>query len=437
MFIQYYRYLSRYHCEPIRHDPHLQIVYPADEHGIITAAHDFYVIGTFADCIVEDCAKLTVELLELSSGEAVRTVQTNRKNGPLFADDPGIVTNETKQAVMSSGMPDLAYDPQDPDSFFYTWNKAYLCDTGFSALIYGGSYGKDRIVQNDQFGRPLQPLQEGFYEVRVTLETGGQRYVSAKKIKLACGHKEIILSRFSPPQHVEIVERFAAEQGFEPFTDPYAGIWDPQYFACPWPSKAYLEIPARWHWGDAQEYESGMVHCFDYNISEPCVSYQIEIANLLRKDANIVDQLDRLKFYYYPAGMPALSRRAGEQLEVFGQGKYAVITQAVQENGQLRIQAVYKPIPSAVRQIEGCEYAICNRIAHVEYVLQDPDGRRTVSAPHPVGVWKSKDDDTSEFLVLQSDHVIPAQTAVPGTTLTMIARDIDGAIWDEVTRVLE
>jgi len=53
MFIQYYKYHKRYHSAYIVKDPRLTIVYPADEHAMITAEHDFYVIGTFDGIKVE------------------------------------------------------------------------------------------------------------------------------------------------------------------------------------------------------------------------------------------------------------------------------------------------------------------------------------------------------------------------------------------------
>ncbi len=432
MFIQYYRYRSRYRCEQLRQDPHLKIAYPADEHGMITAAHDFYVIGNFVDCTIDEAAVLTVELVERESGNVVRTVRTNRKNGPLLASYSGIVSEETAEAIGSSGMPDLAYDPEDAASIGYTWNKAYYCDTGFSALIYGGSFGRDRICQNDQFGNPLKPLAEGFYEVRVTLENAGEQYVSSKTIRLATGQKEIVLSRFSPKEHVEIVERFVQEQGFEPFTDPYAGIWDPQYFSCPWHSDAYIEIPERWHWGDAQEYESGVVHCFQHNISEACVSYRIEIANMLRQSADCVNQPDRLRFYYYPAGKAALERTAGEQLALMPPGRYAFFTGMQRENGMLRVRAAFKPIPSAVEQIQGCEYRILNRIARVDYILHGGDGACIRIEDQQVGIRKQKEDQTEEYLVLESEHALPLQDLRGDISLCMIAKDLSGKIWDSI-----
>lgn len=145
MFTHYYRYKERYLSEVIAADERLEIVYPTDEHSMITVGHDFYVIGSFHGIEVSSEAELKVELIKLDTRETIRTVFAKKKDDRegINVNYAGIETADDAETVRGCGMPDLVYDPQNPESFWYTWNKAYYTDQVFSALIYGGTCQSD------------------------------------------------------------------------------------------------------------------------------------------------------------------------------------------------------------------------------------------------------------------------------------------------------
>lgn len=411
MFIQYYRYAEKYHAQHIKEDKRLQIVYPTDEHGIMTAEHDFYVIGRFDGVEAAPDARLEVKLVECASKKTLRTVTAQIRDNQkgICTDYPGMVTEEPESVIRSCGMPDLVYDPEHPDTLWDTWNKAYYTDRYFTALIYGGTCQRDKINRKDQFGAELEPLREGVYELHVSLDNGNEIISSAKTLMLATGHKEIILSRFSPAAHVDMVEQFAAEEGFEAFTDPYAGIWDTRYFSLDWPVAAYIEIPEKWHFGDAQEYQSGTVHFFNYNISESCISYEVELPSMLAGDQGCADNPRRLLTYYYREGDPRESGGISSTFEILPPHRYVAVTGQKLEyrdsEWYLSLKAVCKLLPSTVTKLSkgDCYYRIDNRITRLDYYFSGSENVDPLDEPIRMAAGMSR----GENLILQVENELP------------------------------
>lgn len=443
MFTHYYRYKERYLSEVIAADERLEIVYPTDEHSMITVGHDFYVIGSFHGIEVSSEAELKVELIKLDTRETIRTVFAKKKDDRegINVNYAGIETADDAETVRGCGMPDLVYDPQNPESFWYTWNKAYYTDQVFSALIYGGTCQSDEICPYDQFGKKLLPVEEGYYELRVSLNNHGEIISSAKTVWFTEGKKEIILSRFSPDIHVERVRQFVEEEGFESFTDPYAGIWDTQYFSMGWPVKAWVEIPARWHFGDAQEYESGTVHFFNFNISEACISWKTEIGTMLAKERNCVDNPARLLTYFYENGCPDPEKKNGSigKLGIMQPENYFQITQKVivmeDKKRVLKIEGICKPLPSDTAKISGCAYEIKNRVAYFDYhlFLENEDVPFWSSEGNKTGVVIEKTDAPDEFLILHVKHqlVIDSCDFEDKVRVVVAAKDLYGNIVEQ------
>ncbi len=437
MFIQYYRYAEKYHTQHIKEDRRIQIAYPTDEHGIMTAAHDFYVIGRFKGVEVAPDARLEVKLVECASGKTVRTVTAQVKDNQrgICASYPGMVTEEPESVIRSCGMPDLVYDPEQPETLWDTWNKAYYTDRYFTALIYGGICQRDRVNRKDQFGAELEPLGEGVYELHVSLDNGDEIISSAKTLRLATGHKEIILSRFSPEAHVDMVEQFAAEEGFEAFTDPYAGIWDTRFFSMDWPVAAYIEIPEKWHFGDAQEYQSGTVYFFNYNISESCISYEVELPSILAGDQGCVDNPRRLLTYYYRNGDPCEGGRFGSgTFDILPPHRYVAVTGKKLEfrdsEWYLSLKAVCKVLSSTVtKHPKGdCYYRIDNRIAGLDYYFCETEHAGPLDDP----IRREAGVSDGENLILQVENELPIDPKWYGREVwvRIMALDQDEAVRD-------
>lgn len=416
----------------------LKIVYPTDDHSMITTGHDFYVIGSFQGISVHSEAELKVELIKLDTGEVIRTVTADKKDNRdgIKADYQGIESADDIETIRNCGMPDLVYDPQEPESFWHTWNKAYYTDKVFAALVYGGVCRLEHTNPYDQNGKIIYPIEAGYYELRVSLDNKDEIISSAKTLWFTEGKKEIILSRFSPDAHVECVKQFVKEKGFESFTDPYAGIWDTQYFAIEWPVKAWVEIPDRWHFGDAQEYESGTVHFFNYNISEACISWKTEIGTMLAKQYDCVDNMTRMITYFYKKGCPDQETytTAAECLEIMLPENYVQITKKKltidNKRCQLIIEGICKPLPSQTEAISNCAYEIKNRVAFLDYALFEDCAEIpfAVYEGNATGVINKKNDAPDEKLLLHFKHhlIISEKLFDKKLQVLMTAKDLCG-----------
>lgn len=86
-----------------------------------------------------------VELKD-NTGEVIRSVSTSIKDNKDGLDINYELLSyygSDRDELRDSCMPDLVYDPDNPESFKDTWIKCYYNDQNFTVLIYGGTYDKD------------------------------------------------------------------------------------------------------------------------------------------------------------------------------------------------------------------------------------------------------------------------------------------------------
>lgn len=443
MFMQYRKDILPYRSTQLEHDERLEIVYPTADHATVLPGQDFYVIGQFHGMQVPEDARLTV-ILETMGGTPIRTVETMCRDNTagIMADYPGLLTVHTPEEIRHAGMPDLVCDPHVPESIWYTWNKAYYTNTHFSALIYGGTYDSKRIHPMDQFGVPLRPIEAGEYRLSVELRIPGETIRSSMTLRVQEGTKEIVLSRYTSKEHSAVLDRFVKENGFERYTDPHPGMWNSASFGCGWDQACLIEIPDRWQYSDAMEYQSGVVHCFDYHLSRTCVGYRTEIGAILAKDASCIDDLDRMRIYYYRNGRPQIgdSLPATQQFGLFQPNEYLAITDAFSYIGNpchIQVQAVLKPIPSAVQTISQCTYHIESRLETLQYriCLADTPGESVEFSGCPVGMDYETEDGNKEFFPLHASHrlELPQEWYGKEVQITVSAADRTGRIWDTKT----
>lgn len=443
MFMQYRKDILPYRSTQREHDSRLEIVYPTADHATVLPGQDFYVIGRFHAVQVPKDARLAV-ILKTMEGEPIRTVEaTCRDNAEgIMVDYPGLVTKHAQEELQRSGMPDLVYDPLVPDSIWDTWNKAYYTEAYFSALVYGGTYDRKRVHTVDQFGMQLHPIAAGEYVLSVELHTSKEIIRSSMTLRVQEGTKEIILSRYTSKEHSAVLERFAEENGFELYTDPHPGIWNSASFCCGWDHACIIEIPERWQYSDAMEYQSGVVHCFDYHLAQTCVGYRTEIGAMLAKDASCVDDLDRFRIYYYRCGRPKTeaSFPVSQQFGMFQPNEYLAITEAFSHIGDpchIQMQAVLKPIPSAVQMVSQCAYRIVNRLETLQYhiCLADVPDESVEFSGCPVGVNYETEDGSNEFFPLHASHrlELPQEWYGKDIRITVSAADQSGRVWNTKT----
>ena len=285
----------------------LSLIYPSESQRTICPLRDFYVIGDIdEEVIVPADAALTVTVTA-KDGTLMREVSTDIKdnrNG-MYVDYPGIDIEGDKEAFKSSLMPDLVYDPANPETFKDSWNKAYYTEDHYTCVVYGGSYRQD-INPVDQFGRELKPLPEGDYQLKVTLTCGGLTlgYLDTQITIGVVADK--VLSRFSPDLHLEKVEAYAKEYGYVVFLDPFPGYWNTSLFMPDWGTDFTAEILKRWALADREEYIGGMTHFFDYNITSSSTSYSVELGQLAYD--RVLNNLFNLAYCYYDIGEPEITQ---------------------------------------------------------------------------------------------------------------------------------
>ncbi|MGN1023612.1 MAG: hypothetical protein ACI4OJ_08945 [Lachnospiraceae bacterium] len=439
MFKQYRKVNSPFHAQTLVSDGFVRIVYPSREHATFVSGQDFYVMGSFAESVPAEGASLQVFLLD-AEGTVLREVGTKRQNdfAHIRTDVPGIETQALPDEIRVSGMPDLVFAEGEPLSQAYTWNKAFFTEHAFAALVYGGASCKDTVCGTDQRGQKLNPLPEGIYRIRAELKTPDAVHVTEQTLRIAGHTKEIVISRYISEAHLRNVERFAAQNGFETYTDPCAGNWFPESFPFPWPGHAAVEIPARWHFEDALEYRHDIVHCFDCLLSESCVGYEVEIGTVLHENPQNADAPERCHFYYYTAGDPESGDIRKDPFSEFAKGQFFAVTGIGAEGPnpvELFVRSVCKPIPSATMPISDCRYRILNRIANLRYAILDQEGLVLHEEVHAVGRPYCLTDGKMEQLLLESEHriLVPEDAWRGGCQLLIEAADLAGKVWDHIT----
>lgn len=391
-------------CVQCRRGPecNLTIVYPSIEQGTIAPARDFYVIGDIDSTItVPDNAVLVVELKN-NAGKVIRSVSTSikdNKDGLNINYELLSYYGSDREELRNSCMPDLVYNPANPESFKDTWIKCYYNDQNYTALIYGGTYDKD-INSYDQNGKKLKPLKEGTYCITVTLsEPGKNRPIATavRKIRIKYADDKI-LSRFTPTQHFNNVLKEAKIHDYTIFLDPFPGFWNPHTFIdVLQDSDMFCEILPKWRLADSQEYIDGRVHFYIYNVSESSATYNVEVGQLAYDNA--LNDCSRVTYSYYDIGEPVLPNgNIKGTFKEFDRNKpisltrvdyptgssednYVIINDLINMKSDtdlsdgINVKAgetvsfygVCKPIPSDVTRDDSNKYTIDNRITHISY----------------------------------------------------------------------
>ncbi len=283
----------------------LTLTYPSENQMTINPLCDFYVIGNIDDSVsIPDDALLTVQMVD-SEGTILREIYTDIKNNQsgMYVDYPGIEITGSREAFRSSLMPDLVYDPSDPSSFDNTWIKACYSDEHYTCVVYGGSYRQD-INPLDQFGKTLEPLPEGDYELSVTFASHDETIASLEtQITIGVVAKKV-LARFSPSSYLRAVKEYAAENGLTVYADPFPGYWNTQDLMPEWGVNYLGVIEPRWVLADRQGYIGGMTYFFDYNITASSTSYRVELGQLAYD--RTLNNRNNITYCYYNIGEPQI-----------------------------------------------------------------------------------------------------------------------------------
>ena len=285
----------------------IEITYPSAAQTTIAPGRDFYVVGTINKFLdLPDDAHMEVTVAEKESGAAVRTVYTDIKNNKkgLYVDYPKLtLENCTKEEFRNSCMPDIVYDPKNPETFRDTWIKAYYNDKIFTCLIYGGNTASRDVNAYDQNGNLLRPLL-GDYTIAVTISKGETVLAHTSLDITIADYPEKVLARFSPDEHMGRVTYDAAIHDWMLLLDPFPGYWNMPMFFPEWKLPYQGSIGWKWRHNDALEYSGGRIHMYLYGTSISSTSYSVELAKLqLQAD---LENPARLIPRYYSIGEPTL-----------------------------------------------------------------------------------------------------------------------------------
>lgn len=309
----------------------LNITIPSSGQTTIASGRDFYVIGDINGTL-PDNAVMTVSLYQDGSNNPIRKVHTNIKD-----NENGMNINYSKLSyyggsdrtpLKKSCMPDLVYDPSNPDSFKDAWRKCYYNDTNFTALISGGEYSSDfNLVGED--GVPYQPLKDGDYTILATAQNSDGSTIATTKKEIEIGdNKDVAIFRFSPADHYQKVIDEVNKNNYFALLDPLAGYWSPQnYIHSLSESSLFCEILPKWRFNDSREYQTSRSHFYVYNVSNTAATYTVELGTLQYQQ--VINDPNRLLCYYYDIGEPSLPNvNISSKFVQFQPGSHLAFTRA-------------------------------------------------------------------------------------------------------------
>ena len=290
----------------------IKMIYPSDDQKTICPKRDFYVIGEFEDSVTLPAdAVCNVQFTSNKTGERLRWVYSAQKDfkDGMYVDYQGFDYSGNREELRNSCMPDLVYDGKDLSTFKDTWRKCYFNDDVFTAIVYGGTYLQD-INKYDQFGRELVEFPEGNYTLEITVTDASviNTYASYEDRIVIGTIPEKVLSPFAPQTHLDFLKRYAKEHDMVCFLDPFPGYWNTEMFLPDWNwDKDYeVEIVKRWSLADRQEYFTGHINFFNWNVPVTETSYAVEIGQLTYD--HVLTDPNRLTTYYYSQGETSLPK---------------------------------------------------------------------------------------------------------------------------------
>ena len=304
-------------CAPVRAEAvKLSIEIPSVYETVLESGRDFYVAGRIdregispADLPID----IRVEVAEaglMRDGIRIplRTVEshvdrtsglTPRRDIWFRYEGKAPWTKLSPEELMASPPPDLVYRHGDPQSFYDPRLKAAVTEEGYAALVQGGN---TKDFDSDYKKLYRDDLEWKYYRVTVSAISGG-RVLAERYVDVMLGSvPDKMLARFSPPTHMKKVTEFAAARGYRIYGDPFPGYW---FRGLP----GTYEIPLRWRFNDALEYNSGRVHAVLYNIPERrSASQEVELGRIAFEGRMF--RGDEVWFYCYDTGEPSLKYAA-------------------------------------------------------------------------------------------------------------------------------
>ncbi|MDI9371356.1 MAG: SYNERG-CTERM sorting domain-containing protein [Synergistaceae bacterium] len=466
----------------------LEVVVPSEGSRLLASTRDFYAIVAIdreGKNPEQERFNVHFELYRDGDLDAVRTVSSIVDNitglTPLNAvkldyehgQTPGEVIN-----ILSAPPPDLVFDPSRPASFYDATVKAVVTRHYAAALIQGGNTKEFDTNYPTIYTRDLE---EGAYTLKVKAVGEAGAELHSVTVPLTFGTvPDKIISRFSPPAHVENVEAFAQVNNSHIYSDPFPGYWDASTLPHGGgPSDLFYEINRRWRPNDLLEYMGGTIRAVLYNVAETSATNKVELGGLAY---NRRLNSQSIHWYMYDTGEVVINYNAGGsqtavqagKIVPFPEGrKLAMVRAEVRGDGvdrpepsdnvyypeladktvdwnvedgvvvkakqMLSLFGVVKPLqPSledVVREGDGT-YTMRNRIEMVRYVMKDEATEKAVFEEKWVELVRPETTSRPSIYEFRHDLLIPDDfdkpwtvelrafdshgMAVPGTDLSFV-----------------
>lgn len=259
-------------------------------------------------------------LLKNEKGDVLREVGTDTKNNRnIYAYHPLLTTypeemDPGRRDFVAYGFPPLVVKSiaSPMESLRDASIKAWFSDQEFKAMFVAATDMEHGLIFDDGMGflgadgQPLDLLPEGNYVIEVLLrdEEGTELAIATRKIRIG-SYPDVAIVRFNPPSHKARMLEWFKTKNIHVLNDLIPGYLDS--YLGPWLyHKGLLPMYLA---GDISQYANSVVHMFLYLLDPTSTSYSTELAFL--EEQGVVENVERMHFYYYDIGEASLSKVVG------------------------------------------------------------------------------------------------------------------------------
>ena len=259
-------------------------------------------------------------LLKNEKGDVLREVGTDIKNNRnIYAYHPLLTTypeemDPGRRDFVAYGFPPLVVKSiaSPMESLRDASIKAWFSDQEFKAMFVAATDMEHGLIFDDGMGflgadgQPLDLLPEGNYVIEVLLrdEEGTELAIATRKIRIG-SYPDVAIVRFNPPSHKARMLEWFKTKNIHVLNDLIPGYLDS--YLGPWLyHKGLLPMYLA---GDISQYANSVVHMFLYLLDPTSTSYSTELAFL--EEQGVVENVERMHFYYYDIGEASLSKVVG------------------------------------------------------------------------------------------------------------------------------
>lgn len=309
----------------------LEITLPSEEIGFVEYKRSFCVEGNIiSDEIIKDNYELLINVFDINNN-IVRQVRCNKKYKDMYLAHPDLIKYKEEldpnlDKLRQFGFPLLVVDDIDNpfESLRKATIKAWYSDDKFKAIIVNASNVENGAIANDGLdlrddeGKPYTLLEEGKYEIVVSLKDDDKVLAITKKEFIIGKRSEQLICRFNPISHKNRMIDWIRNKDIAIINDlipgylePYLGKW---YY--------HMGLLTMYRANDLCLFDSANIVMFNYLIDQTSTSYETELGYL--ESIGVVDDEKRMAVYYYDIGEASIDNTIAKTLK-FNKNEYGHI----------------------------------------------------------------------------------------------------------------